>query len=523
MQTSARIVRNSSLRMAQFALGLAISFFLMPFLVRHLGDRMYGLWTLVGSVLGYYGLIDFGLSSAVTRFISRAIGRQDKPEIRAVFCTSFFLFLALGLVTACLTWGLCLFLPSFVENAVDLHLFRMLLLVLGLNFAFDFPIRAYSAVFTSALRDDLSTGLSIFKTLFSTALVVWAVGKGYGVVALAVVTVAFSVIDSLARVYWAYKVEPSISVNPAYFDRTKVRMLFGYSAYTFVGNIADILCYRLDTIVTTIGVGLNAVTHFFVAGRLVELMMQSLSQMVRSVGPVFSQDEGRNDYESIRRRFRFLVRLSLYFAVLSCGLAIIYGRLFIERWMGAGYLDSYAVLVVLVGGYVIRLIQLPAIPLLYAISKHKYYTYTNLFEGAANLVISLYLVERHGIVGVALGTAIPMTLTSVFALPWYVSKCVGFDQKEYVLNLLRHTGMGLGFLALGAIPAHFVASATYPSLVACVAIQSVLFLPLAARFGFTAAERESVMTAITQSVPFADRVALMTSSRKKPADTDTGA
>jgi len=501
MQTSARLVRNTSIRMAHFMLGLGISFFLMPFLVRNLGDRMYGLWTLVGSVLGYYGFIDLGLSSAVTRFISRAVGRQDKPEIRAVFCTSFYLFLALGLFAACLTWGLSLFLPSIVKDAADLHLFRVLLLVLGLNFSFDFPVRAFSALFTSSLRDDLSVGLTILKTIGSTVLVVWAVGRGYGILALATATVAFSVVDSLARVWYAYKIEPAISINPAYFERAKVRMLFGYSAYTFVGNIADILCYRVSHLVITIGIGLTAVTHFFVAGRLVELAMQSLSQMTRTVGPVFSQDEGRNDWDAIRRRFNFLVRLSLYFAVFICGVSIIYGQFFIDRWMGSDYRDSYIVLVVMMGGYLIRLVQLPAIPLLYAISKHKYYTYTNLIEGALNLSISLYLVEPLGIVGVALGTAIPMTLTSLFALPWYVCKVTGQDRRRYIFDILRHMALGLAFLALGTIPGWWVVKAGYPQLIATFLIQTIIFFPLAARFGFTREERASVIGAVSKSVP----------------------
>jgi O-antigen/teichoic acid export membrane protein len=71
-------------------MALAISFFMMPFLVRNLGDRMYGIWTLVGSVLGYYGLIDIGLSSAVVRFISRAVRktRSARCSARPSTCSS---------------------------------------------------------------------------------------------------------------------------------------------------------------------------------------------------------------------------------------------------------------------------------------------------------------------------------------------------------------------------------------------------------------------------------------------------
>src|SRR5262245_7293697 len=98
MSRGAQLVRGSLVKVGNLFLGIAISFFMMPFLIGHLGERMYGLWTLVGSILGYYGVMDLGLSSAVSRFISRAIGRRDPEDIKRTICTGFYLFLGLGLL-----------------------------------------------------------------------------------------------------------------------------------------------------------------------------------------------------------------------------------------------------------------------------------------------------------------------------------------------------------------------------------------------------------------------------------------
>lgn len=498
---SGRVLRNSFIRMTQFVLGISLSFFMMPWLVRHLGDRMYGLWTLVGSVLGYYGLIDVGLSSAVVRFISRAVGQDDKDEIRRVFCTAFYLFLTLGLMTAGLTFGIAAFVKALVRNADDVVLFRSLLIILGLNFAFDFPVRAFNAVFTSTIRDDLSVGLSMIKTLLSTFFVVWMIAHGHGIVAMAAVSVTFSVMDSLARVRIAFLLEPAISIRPRYFDRTRIRSLFGYSAYTFVGHIADLFCYKMDSLVTTLGVGLAAVTHFAVASRLVEYMTQSLSEMIRVVTPVFSQDEGRNDFHAIRRRFSFLMRLSVFFAVFTCGVAAFYGRHFLDTWMGPAYRDSYIVLLILIGGLFIRLMQFPAIPVLYGISKHKYYTYTNLIEGSVNLVLSLMWVERWGIRGVALGTAVPMAFISIFVQPWYVCRVLSIPLVHYVRRLINDAGRAALCLAVGLVPGYFIARDSYASLVLCLVLQIATYWPLVFLLGFSPEEKRNLTDTARHALP----------------------
>ena len=47
-----------------------VSFFLSPFIVRHLGGTAYGVWSLLVALVGYLGLLDFGVRGAVTRFVA---------------------------------------------------------------------------------------------------------------------------------------------------------------------------------------------------------------------------------------------------------------------------------------------------------------------------------------------------------------------------------------------------------------------------------------------------------------------
>src|SRR4051812_25487005 len=134
-QIAHRLIKGSLLNIVSLFLGIVISFFMMPYMVTRLGDRMYGVWTIVGEFLWYYGLMDFGLSSAIGRFVSRAIGRNDKDEVRSITSTAFFLTLGMGLLALALTVIGAGLAPYLVKDQADLRLFRILIIILRLNFS----------------------------------------------------------------------------------------------------------------------------------------------------------------------------------------------------------------------------------------------------------------------------------------------------------------------------------------------------------------------------------------------------
>ena len=56
-----------------FALGLnvLVGIFLSPFILHRLGDAAFGLWVLIFSITGYYGIFDFGIRSLIVRYVSK--------------------------------------------------------------------------------------------------------------------------------------------------------------------------------------------------------------------------------------------------------------------------------------------------------------------------------------------------------------------------------------------------------------------------------------------------------------------
>src|SRR3989442_5597740 len=161
------------------------SFFMMPFLVHHLGDRTYGFWSLATVFIGYYSLLDAGLSCAISQHMSVAIGRKDQDECRTVFNTALRIQTVLGGIALLVTVAIAAAAPWICRSPEDAQLFSRIIIILGVAVALGFPARVYGGVLEAELRFDIRAGLGLLSLALRTGLFVWVILAGSGLLALA--------------------------------------------------------------------------------------------------------------------------------------------------------------------------------------------------------------------------------------------------------------------------------------------------------------------------------------------------
>ena len=62
-----QIIKNVGSTWFSTGLNILIGVFMSPFILHRLGDTAFGLWVLVFSLTGYYGIFDFGIRSSLVR------------------------------------------------------------------------------------------------------------------------------------------------------------------------------------------------------------------------------------------------------------------------------------------------------------------------------------------------------------------------------------------------------------------------------------------------------------------------
>jgi O-antigen/teichoic acid export membrane protein len=93
---------------------------------------------------------------------------------------------------------------------------------------------------------------------------------------------------------------------------------------------------------------------------------------------------------------------------------------------------SYPVMLVLLYPMTLMLAQSASGRTLWGMAKHRTWAWVVLAEGASNLILSVILVRPYGIMGDAIGTAIPLACSMILFLPRHLCRLLGINLRTYL-------------------------------------------------------------------------------------------
>lgn len=410
------LMRGSMFRVTHLVVGVGISFYMMPFVIHSVGDRWYGMWALVGALVGYLGFLDIGLSSAVQRLISAALAKGDTREINRLVSTAFVLFFGVGILVLLVSAGLAFAAPIFVVDEIEGSVFRSLVLILGASIFVTFIAAPINGLIVGQLRYDVGSSLDLAKFLVRTVLVVYFLNAGYSIVAMGVITLICDIALNVAKLWIAHRLFSGLKVRYGDFDMTRVGMLYHYGARTFVHQISEVWRFQVDPLIVAAFMNLKAVTVFSVGSQLVfyfgELMRAALGLLI----PVFSRFQAQANSKAVFDTYYLSSKIAAAVAISFGGGVVVFGADFIRFWMGGEYLEAYDVLVVWIVPMIFYATQIPAITAIYGLNAVGSLAKASILEAIFKVTISLALVDQYGLMGVAIGSAIPLTFFSVYIL-----------------------------------------------------------------------------------------------------------
>src|ERR1700680_22051 len=91
-----QILKNVGSSWSALGINVIVGIFLSPFILHRLGDTAFGIWVLIFSVTGYYGIFDFGIRSSIIRYVSKYTATQDIEEVNRLINSAMFTYTAVG-------------------------------------------------------------------------------------------------------------------------------------------------------------------------------------------------------------------------------------------------------------------------------------------------------------------------------------------------------------------------------------------------------------------------------------------
>ena len=486
------IAKNVATNWVGLVINTTLSFVLSPIVVNTLGSTYFAIWALLQQFTGYLWLFDLGVRESVVKYVAQYDASGEHDELNRAVGTAVSMYAIVSVAGLLAAWGVAAALPHVFNIPPEaISIARTTAFLTGATVALSFLFNVYVGVLMGLQRMYLVTRLNIVVSVSRTLVIILLLKLGYGLIALAAVSFALSVVNGW-RVYSACrKHAPHLSLRPVPLRREMVAKLLNYGKWVLVSNVGDKIIFSTDAMVVGYFMPVHELSYYAIGGSLINQLRQIVSAAANVVNPLSSGLQARKEMAALAS----MIRLGTTFAVLLglpiCVGFIILGERFIALWMGAQYAaTSSQVLTALAVGSMIGLPYLTISGFFYGIGDHRIVALSRVFEGAANLALSIALIKPLGLVGVALGTSIPHAVMVGAILPALLPSRLPMRLGDYYLRTYVRPLLAVApFVGACWAIAHLVVPTNLPTLLGCGALAMLTYLPPAWFLGLSGEER----------------------------------
>ncbi len=447
------------------AVSTAVGFFLTPFVVHHLGNVAYGVWVLVVSLSSYMTLLDFGMRGAVMRYVSKGTAQGNHAEAQEAVAAALWIriWISFGVFAAGVLFA-WIFSRLFSIPVGMQQTARLAILLTAFTVSMNLWCGVFGGVLIALHRYDRLSLVTILQTACRAVGFVWLLQRGDSFLALALWELCTAFVSNTLLLVFAFRSYPQLRINFRRPSKQTLQKIWTYSFYALLINLAVQVVNYTDNVVVGTFTSTTAVTFYAIGGSLIMYARQIVASMTTTFGPLASTFEAQGSQKDLRRllingtRAALLVSLPVELALF------LRGETFISLWMGPQYAHpSGTVLRILLLSLIVCTGSAASGGIVYGMEKHKRVAKWGLMEAAANLGLSIFLVRRIGIDGVAWGTTIPSLIIEMVYWPPYICHLVDIRLGTYVWQTWIRTGLAALPYAVGCYmverfwPAHNLA------------------------------------------------------------------
>lgn len=408
--------------------------FYTPWMVRTIGEEQYALYTLAMSIVNLF-MIDFGISSAITKFLSMYYAKGEQSEAKVFIGIVYKIFGVISLVVGAALLVYYFKIDSIYNNftAEEIAIFKRLYVIVGAFSVVTFPFSALNGILMANEKFIAVKACNLGQKISSVVLIILSLKVKCSVYVLIFVHIITHVVALMIK-YWIVNRKMHIKANYTIWDSNIAKRLFGYSAWSTVSNLAGRCIFNIMPTLIAVFSGTTDVTIFSFAATL-EGYVYTFSDAINGLFmPRISKyliNEGRED------EFNSLLNKVAKFHVYTIGLIYIafisVGKEFVYMWLGQEYEKVYWCAILLIFPSVLDVPQQVARSALLVKDIVKEQAFVQITMAIVNVIVSIALLPRIGIVGAAVAVCISYLIRTLGMNILY-KKYLDFKILKYFKN-----------------------------------------------------------------------------------------
>ena len=470
-----------------------------PWMISVIGQSNFGLYTLATSLVTMV-TIDLGLSSAVTRFISKYRAENDIESIRKFLGIAYKLFIALAII-----FLVSLTIVYFNVDRIFLKLtpdeiekVKVLLSIAGLYAVISFPFHPLDGLLVSGEWFIFQKSTALVNKVLNIALMVSALLMGYGLYSLVVVNAFSGLVIIGLKLYFLRKKDHQ-QIEWKGFDKRLTREIFSFSLWVMVISIAQRLILNITPSVLGITSGSREIAIFSAA--------MTIEGYVWTFATVFSgmflPKVSRLIYgdnagpEAIQTLMIKVGRIQFILLAAIVSIFIVTGRGFFLNWLGIDFEKSYLIAVLLILPGLITIPQEIASTTLIASNQVRYNALSRIIIAVISISLSYLLSLKFGSTGAGIAIFIGNMIGGAIILNIIYARVL----KINVWTFFRKCQISMAFpfvlvLIFGFTLNYFIKEVSWLNTLIKIIILSLIYSLTAYYHAINSYEKELVFGAI---------------------------
>jgi O-antigen/teichoic acid export membrane protein len=308
---SHRIILNTGILYARMGITIFISLYTTRLILNALGVGDFGIFSIVGGMIGMLSFLSTAMASTTQRFMSYFEGSGDKEKLKHIFNVSiilhFFIALMMGiilLIAGYFFFNGILNIPADRMSAARIVYYFMILSVLFtvITAPYDAVLNAHENMMYYAIVGivesilKLAVAFIVVYTLSDKLIVYGAFMAGISLLVMIIM-----------RMYCHKKYEECKFLPKIYYDKSLMKEMTQFTGWNFIGNMAVLVGNHGNVILINHFFGIVVSAAIGIAIQVQGQLMSLSNNMIKALNPVIVKKEGEGNRTSM-----------LHFSLIGC-------------------------------------------------------------------------------------------------------------------------------------------------------------------------------------------------------------
>lgn len=459
MNSSKQIKLGALFSYFAIAFNMVAGLIYTPWMISKIGQSNYGLYTLATSLITMF-VIDFGMSAAVTRFISKYNAAGNQRAVDNFLGLVYKLYLMIDAVILAVLVVIYFFIDTIYTQLQpdELEVFKVLYIIVGLFSVISFPFTNLNGTLNAYEKFVELKACDLFHKVFIIVAMVVCLLLGYGVYALVTVNAVAGLLTIVIKLIIIRR-RTAVRVNFKYFDKSLLKEIFGFSVWTTVGSLAQRLIFNITpSIIAAVSATGSVGVAIFGLATTIEGYVYTFATAINGMFmPRISKiiHDGKKDTELLPLMVRIGRIQCMIIGVLVVGFIALGKSFIVDIWNKPDFTQSYLCTVFLIIPSFFYLPMQIANTTLIVENKVKLQAYVFVIMGVLNVCCSLVLSKFFGAMGASISIFIAyMVRTILMAIIYY--RVLNIDMLAFFKKtFLKLSPYLLGTLAVGLLAEYF--------------------------------------------------------------------